>query len=209
MDARSDDYVHVFEQGEGESQKTLVMLHGTGGDERSMAGLGHALADAAAPGAAVLSIRGDVSEGGAARFFRRRAEGVYDMADLARATAKLSAFLPRVLAGYGRDPAETVAIGFSNGANIAAAVMFGDPRMLGGWALMHPLIPFTPDIEQAAGTRVMITAGEADPICPPADSRRLIEAVRASGADLTAKWYPGGHQPSQTEFADIARWLAV
>ncbi|MEM6971711.1 MAG: alpha/beta hydrolase [Pseudomonadota bacterium] len=209
MDARIDDYIHVFDQGDGTNATTLVMLHGTGGDERSMAGLGRAIADAAAPGAAVLSIRGDVSEGGAARFFRRRAEGVYDMTDLARARAKLSAFLPRALAAHGRDPGAAVAIGSSNGANIAAAVMFDAPRLLAGWALMHPLIPFSPEIGPASGARVLITAGEADPICPPGETRRLIVALEASGADLTARWYPGGHQPSQAEFTDIARWLGA
>lgn len=207
MDMGLDDYVHTVEQGEGESAATLVMLHGTGGDERQMAGLGHALADAALPGAAVMSLRGDVSEGGAARFFRRRGEGVYDMADLARATAKMASFLPRALDAHGRDPGQTVAIGFSNGANIAASVLFGEPGMLGGWVLMHPLIPFAVDMERAEGTRVLVTAGRHDPICPPAETERLVRALETSGADVTLTWYDGGHQPGQAELADIARWL--
>ncbi|MEL7347765.1 MAG: alpha/beta hydrolase [Pseudomonadota bacterium] len=205
----TDRYEHLLEQGEGESQATLVMLHGTGGNARQMADLGHALADAALPGAAVLSLQGDVLEAGMPRFFRRRGEGVYDMADLDRATRKLSDFLDVTLEAHGRDPGQAIGIGFSNGANLLANLFFARPQALGGWALLHPLIPFAPAILPAAGTRVLVTAGENDPICPPEETRRLSVAIEASGAALTTRWYPGGHAPSQQEWADLARWLAA
>ncbi|MEM6677223.1 MAG: alpha/beta hydrolase [Pseudomonadota bacterium] len=206
-DQRVEDYLHVLEQGEGESQQTLVLLHGTGGDEREMASLGHALADAALPGAAVLALRGDVLEHGMPRFFRRRAEGVYDMADLARATAKLGGFLPRVLERAGRDPAQAIGIGYSNGANILANLMFAQPRLLGGWALLHPLIPFEPAIEPAEGARVFVGAGLQDPICPPEATRALIGAIEAAGGAVETAWQPGGHQLARDELAALARWL--
>ncbi|MEM8759654.1 MAG: alpha/beta hydrolase [Pseudomonadota bacterium] len=209
MDATSDDYVHLIEQGEGESQATLVMLHGTGGNEREMASLGHALADAALPGAAVLAIRGDVLEAGMPRFFRRRAEGVYDMADLARATAKLQGFLPDALERAGRDPAQAIGIGYSNGANALANLMFSQPRALGRWALLHPLIPFEPAIDDATGTEVFIGAGLQDPICPPEQTRALIAALEQAGAEVETAWQPGGHALTQPELAALARWLAA
>ncbi|MEM6488131.1 MAG: alpha/beta hydrolase [Pseudomonadota bacterium] len=208
--AAAGDYACRFEPGEGAEPLTLVMLHGTGGDADEMAGLGRALARAAGvPGAAVLSLQGDVSEGGAARFFRRTGEGRYDMADLRRATEKMAAFLPRALAQHGRDPARAVAVGFSNGANMAASVMLQRPDLLGGWVLMHPLIPFRAEMAPATGARVLITAGERDPICPPAATRALVATVQASGATLATYWYPGGHQPTPAEVADIARWLTA
>ncbi|MEO0427973.1 MAG: alpha/beta hydrolase [Pseudomonadota bacterium] len=209
MDATSDDYVHLIEQGEGESQATLVMLHGTGGNEREMASLGHALADAALPGAAVLAIRGDMLEAGMPRFFRRRAEGVYDMADLARATAKLQGFLPRALERAGRDPAQAIGIGYSNGANALANLMFSQPRALGRWALLHPLIPFEPAIDDATGTEVFIGAGLQDPICPPDQTRALVAALEEAGSEVETAWQPGGHALTQSELAALARWLAT
>ncbi|MEO1275026.1 MAG: alpha/beta hydrolase [Pseudomonadota bacterium] len=209
MDAMTDDYVHVLEQGEGESQETLVLLHGTGGNEREMAALGHALADAALPGAAVLALRGDVLEAGMPRFFSRRAEGVYDMADLARATAKLQGFLPRVLERAGRDPMRAIGIGYSNGANALASLMFAQPSALGRWALLHPLIPFEPAIEDATGTPVFIGAGLQDPICPPEQTRALVTALEAAGAEVQTAWQPGGHALTQPELAALARWLVA
>ncbi|MEM7526867.1 MAG: alpha/beta hydrolase [Pseudomonadota bacterium] len=209
MDLVADDYIHVLEQGEGESQETLVLLHGTGGNEREMATLGHALADAALPGAAVLALRGDVSEAGMPRFFRRRAEGVYDMADLARSTAKLQGFLPSVLAEAGRDPSRAIGIGYSNGANALANLLFTAPDMLGRWALLHPLIPFEPAIAPAQGTPVFVGAGLADPICPPALTQNLIGALESAGALVTPAWQPGGHELGQQELTALARWLAT
>lgn len=207
MDAAVDDYVHLWEP--GEDARTLVLLHGTGGDERDMAGLGRMLAGAAAPGAAILSLRGDVSEGGALRFFRRRAEGVYDMDDLARATAKLDGFLARALADRGRDPARAVGIGYSNGANALASLMFAVPRRLGAWELLHPLIPFEPEVAAAEGVPVLVTAGERDPICPAPLTRRLAARLREAGADIGEHWHPGGHELRPSEVEAVAAWLGA
>ncbi|MEM7496773.1 MAG: alpha/beta hydrolase [Pseudomonadota bacterium] len=209
MDSATDDYIHVIEQGEGECQETLILLHGTGGNEREMATLGHALADAALPGAAVMALRGDVLEGGMPRFFRRRAEGVYDMADLARATAKLHGFLPRVLDRAGRDPSRAIGIGYSNGANALASLMFAAPDLLGRWALLHPLIPFELAVADATGAEVFVGAGLQDPICPPEQTRALIASLEAAGAAVETAWQPGGHALTQPELAALARWLAA
>ena len=199
-----EDYVHLFEAGEEDEARTLVLLHGTGGDERDMLGLGCAVW----PGAAMLSLRGDVSEGGALRFFRRRAEGVYDMADLARATAKLDAFLVRALAEHGRDPAKAVGIGYSNGANALASLMFRAPRRLGGWALLHPLIPFEPEIApEMAGAPVLVTAGERDPIGPAPLTRALTERLRNAGAAVMEHWHAGEHELRDSEVTALTEWL--
>src|SRR5690606_5320066 len=138
----------------------LFLFHGTGGDEHQLLSLGRELM----PEAMLVSPRGDVSEMGAARFFRRTGEGVYDMDDLARATARMSGFVRGHAAGGGK----VFGLGYSNGANILASMLFATPDLFDAAVLMHPLIPFAPEIAGSlAGRRVLITAGRRDPICPP------------------------------------------
>lgn len=165
----------------------LFLFHGTGGDERQLIPLGRDLL----PDAAIVSPRGDVSEMGAARFFRRTGEGVYDMDDLARATAKMAAFV----AAHAVDAAPVVGLGYSNGANILASVMFAKPHLFDAAVLMHPLIPFAPRMAGAlSGRRILITAGRRDPICPPNLTVRLETHLRDAGADVTVHWHDGGHE---------------
>src|SRR6056297_1757181 len=155
----------------------VVTLHGTGGDERQF----HALAQELVPGAHVISPRGDVSERGALRFFRRSGEGVYDMADLARATRAMAAFLAARRAEAGAQ--RVLAFGYSNGANILASVLFAEPALVDGAALLHPLIPFAPQARPGlAGKPVLITAGRRDPICPPAQTEALAAFLNDQGA---------------------------
>lgn len=192
----SETYEHVFEPAQNGDGRTVVLLHGTGGDERAFLRLGRMIA----PGAALLSLRGDVDENGMARFFRRVAEGVYDMDDLARATGKLDRFLTEKLPELGRDPAQAIGAGYSNGANLLANLLFEHPQRLRRMALFHPLIAWdAPAAPALAGAEALITAGERDPICPPDLTRKLDAGLRAAGAQVDMLWHEGGHELREDE----------
>lgn len=181
----------------------LLLFHGTGGDERQLAEFGAGLL----PGAHIVAPRGDVSEHGALRFFRRTGEGVYDMDDLARATAKMVRFVEERKVANG---AETViGLGYSNGANILATTLFDSPGLFDAAVLMHPQIPFTPPRQpELAGRRVLITAGRRDPICPPPATTALEAYFGGQGADTTLFWHDGGHEIGAGEREAIAAFLA-
>ncbi|TPM31746.1 alpha/beta hydrolase [Mesorhizobium sp. B2-3-5] len=176
----------------------LFVFHGTGGDENQLVSLGRDLA----PQATIVSPRGDVSEHGAARFFRRTGEGVYDMADLARATDKMTGFVKAHVGAA--KPSAVLGLGYSNGANILASLVFGAPGLFDATVLMHPLIPFEPEVKGSlAGRHILLTAGKRDPICPPNLTARLEAYLRADGADVTVEWHEGGHEvrPNEVEAA--------
>lgn len=196
-----DDYIHVDLPGAAPTAPALVLLHGTGGDETQFIELGAELM----PGARRIGVRGDVSEGGALRYFRRLAEGRYDMADLARATKKLARFVGSVKAG-----AETVTgLGYSNGANILAFVLFDRPERFDRAVLMHPLIPFAPPAQPGlAGRRILITAGRNDPIAPAAATQALADYFTAHGAEVELAWHSGGHEIRRDELLAAQRFLA-
>jgi phospholipase/carboxylesterase len=178
-------------------------FHGTGGDETQF----HGFAGQLLPGATVVSPRGDVSEMGALRYFRRTGEGVYDMGDLARRTEAMAAFLrdEKTKAGAGR----TVGLGYSNGANILAAVSFLHPDIVDEMILLHPLIPWEPAPQpDLSGRRVLITAGRRDAICPPALTERLVSWFETQDAEVTLAWHTGGHEIAQAEVDAIGRFLA-
>ncbi len=179
----------------------LFSFHGTGADEHQFARLAAELL----PEAGHIAPRGDVSEAGALRFFRRRAEGVYDMDDLAARTAKMAGFVAAAKARLG--PARVIGLGYSNGANILAAVAFHTPGLFDDLILMHPLIPFRPARAALAGTRALITAGERDPICPPALTEALAGYLREDGAEVQLHWHPGGHEIRPEEIAAAHRFL--
>jgi phospholipase/carboxylesterase len=196
-----DSHIHLFRAGADGDPRTLLMLHGTGGDEASFAELAPVLA----PGAALLSVRGNVSEHGMNRFFRRRAEGVYDMADLALRTQALGAFVEAAIRHYEIERERLIGVGYSNGANILANLLFEEPALLPAAVLMHPLIPFAPaDQPGLAGRRILITAGERDPICPPAATRALLDYFERQGASAELVFHPGGHELRESEL-DAAR----
>ncbi|HVY49954.1 MAG TPA: alpha/beta hydrolase [Devosia sp.] len=174
----------------------LFLFHGTGGDETDLLGLGHEVM----PGARLVAPRGDVTENGAPRFFRRLAMGVYDMADLARATAKMSAFMRERIAET--KPSLVAALGYSNGANILAAVLFETPDLIDRAVLMHPLIPFAPAAQpRLAHRKVLITAGRRDPIAPVQSTESLAAYFQAQGAVVTLAWHDGGHEVRPQEIA--------
>ena len=197
-----DDYRFVTQPGT-EDGALLFLFHGTGGDEHQLIQLGLAVA----PGATLIAPRGDVSEYGAARFFRRTGEGVYDMDDLARATDKMAAFVRKQAKAEGKQ--RLIGLGYSNGANILASVIFANPDLFDAAVLMHPLIPFEPQINGSlAGKRVLITAGRRDPICPPEITSRLEAWLKDARADVVLEWHNGGHELRETEIAAARIFLA-
>jgi predicted esterase/catechol 2,3-dioxygenase-like lactoylglutathione lyase family enzyme len=184
---------------------TLLLLHGTGGDEDDLVPLGRALL----PGAGLLSPRGKVMERGMPRFFRRIADGVFDQEDLARRTDDLAAFVEAAAATYHLPRDGMVAVGFSNGANIAASLLLRRPGVLRGAVLLSPMVPFEPSEPlDLAGTSVFIGAGRADTMVPPGQVERLAEILRGAGAEVTLHWDSGGHEVSR-EVVDAAQaWIA-
>lgn len=183
---------------------TLLLLHGTGGDENDLLPLGPLLA----PGAALLSPRGMVLENGMPRFFRRLAEGVLDEEDIRRRSAELAGFVARAATFYDFDPKRVVAAGFSNGANIAAAMLLLQPDTLAGAILFHAMVPLVPDtLPELHGRPVLLTAGRMDPLVPGAESERLAKLLERAGAEVTLDWQPGGHTITRAEIETAAGWL--
>ena len=184
---------------------TLLLLHGTGGDENDLLPLGRGLL----PGAGMLSPRGKVLERGAPRFFRRLAEGVFDQEDLALRTEELAQFIEAAAATYGLERDGIVAVGFSNGANIAGSLLLRRPGILRGAVLLSPMVPFEPDSSPSLeGTSVFLGAGRNDPIASPAHVERLAAILREAGADVTVFWQPGGHTVTKDELEAAQRWMA-
>ncbi len=181
----------------------IFAFHGTGGDENQFFDLAQQLV----PGAGVVSPRGDVSEMGAARFFRRTAEGVYDMDDLARRTSAMADF---VAAHKTQNPGAPVyGFGYSNGANILASVAMTQPDLFERIGLLHPLIPWEPEAVPAlAGKRILVTAGKHDPICPWPLSQQLIDWFATQGAQVTTEVHDGGHELRQPELLALQTLLA-
>lgn len=196
----SENYFTKDHAGQGPDAPTLVLLHGTGGDENQFFNLGRQLL----PRARLVAIRGDVSEGGALRYFRRTGEGVYDMDDLALRTEKMAGFLK----GLGTQR-PLIGLGYSNGANILASVMMAHPELIDAGVLMHPLIPWEPEpVEGLDGRHVLITAGRRDPICPAPRTQALADWFARQGAQTEVAWHEGGHEIVQSELAAIAGFLA-
>ena len=198
-------FVHRFLPG-APDRPVLLLLHGTGGDESDLLPLGEALA----PGAARLSPRGKVLENGMPRFFRRLAEGVFDLEDLRRRTDELADFVSSAMAHYGLGERRPVAVGFSNGANIAAALLLLRPTILGGALLMRPMVPLVPEtLPDLSGVRVQINAGQVDPLVPPPQSEALEKLLANAGAKVTTTWIAGGHALTREDL-DVGRsWFGI
>jgi phospholipase/carboxylesterase len=193
-----DSYVHATLPGE---DALVFAFHGTGGDERQFLPLARSIW----PQAEIVAPRGDVSEHGALRFFRRTADGVYDFEDLARRTGAMTAF---VAAHKARSPGRrTIGVGYSNGANILTSVALAEPGLFDDVALLHPLIPWRPkDDSRLAALRVLITAGRRDPICPERQTLALAEFWSAQGARLRLEWHEGGHELRESEVEALNSW---
>lgn len=196
-----NEYISFVREGVAGSP-VVIAFHGTGGNEHQFTGL----IDQMMPDAGIVAPRGDVSEFGANRFFRRTGEGVYDMDDLHLRTEKMLGFISEVRE---QNPGrEIYALGYSNGANILASMLFRDPSLFDRAALMHPLIPWTPEPQPAlSGKRILITVGEVDPISPLKLSKSLIEWFKAQGADVDALIAPGGHEIRPAELEALSAFL--
>ena len=193
------DYTIVDIPGASDGAPAFFLFHGTGGDEHQFTDLAAELK----PGARRIGVRGDVSEGGALRYFKRVGEGRYDMADLARATKKLATWVPSVA-----PSSERIALGYSNGANIIAATLFEAPETFDVAVVMHPLIPFTPAPQPGLkGKKIIITAGRRDPIAPPHSAELLVAYLKEQGADVTLFWHEGGHEIRREELLAVLDFL--
>jgi phospholipase/carboxylesterase len=198
------EFTHQFVPGEGGTTTTLVLLHGTGGDEHDLLPLGRALHQSAA----LLSLRGRVLEGSMPRFFRRFAEGRFDLDDVRVRAGELAAFLDEAATVYRLERDQMVAVGYSNGANIAHATMLLHPRALAGAALLHAQFVLAPDpLPSLAGCAVFLAAGEADPIVPLAEARRLVDTLAAAGATVTPFWSRGGHALTGDDVSHARAWV--
>jgi phospholipase/carboxylesterase len=204
MTAPALGWTHRFAPAARPGLPPLLLLHGTGGNEDDLLPLGERLL----PGAALLSPRGQVMERGMPRFFRRIAEGVFDLEDLRRRTGELAEFVTAARGEYGLG-SPPVAVGFSNGANIAAALLLLRPGTLGGALLLRPMVPLVPDpLPQLGGVPVQINAGVADPIVTPEQSEALAALLRQAGASVSLDWVKVGHTLSPTDLEIGARFLA-
>ncbi|WP_026678979.1 alpha/beta hydrolase [Fictibacillus gelatini] len=196
---------HFFHKGKDINQPTFLLLHGTGGTETDLLPVAGMIDDSAS----VLGVRGNVSENGMPRFFRRLAEGVFDEEDLIFRTRELNEFIDQAAVRHGFDRDNVIAIGYSNGANIAASLLFHYEHALGGAILFHPMVPRRGmDLPNLTGTPVFIGAGTNDPICKPEETKELAERLERAGASVDIGWENFGHQLTHSEVQKAAAWYA-
>jgi phospholipase/carboxylesterase len=195
--------IHLFDKGTDPGAPTLVLFHGTGGTERDLIGLARRIS----PHSSVLSLRGNVSENGMPRFFRRLAEGVFDLEDLAFRTKEVHDYLQQAADDYGLDRERFVAVGYSNGANIAGSLLFHYRHAFRGAILHHPMVPIRgvqlPDL---SGIPIFVGAGRNDPICAPSETEELEKLLQEAGATVQVHWESFGHQLTATEAAAASAW---
>jgi predicted esterase len=200
-------FQHVFQPASSApaDAPTLLLLHGTGGNEHDMLPLGGLM-----PGANLLSPRGQVLERGMPRFFRRLAEGVFDVPDLRQRAADLAAFVTSAAHAYGFDAGRVYAMGYSNGANIASATALLHPGILRGAVLFRGMVPLEPDpLPTLTGFRVLLSNGRMDPTVSPQETERLATLLQRAGADVELHWQPADHQLMPTDFSAARTWLAA
>jgi predicted esterase len=198
-------FTHVYHPPASPGGPTLLLLHGTGGNEHDLVPLAADLL----PGAGVLSPRGKVLERGMPRFFRRLSEGVFDLDDLRQRTAELADFIIEARARYKLNDSRTIAVGFSNGANVAASLLLLRPGTLHRAILFRAMVPIVPDpLPSENSTAVLISNGRVDPLVPVAETDRLASLLRDTGADVTVSWQQAGHQLVQADMSTARTWLS-
>lgn len=194
---------HIFQKGTDREAPVLLLLHGTGGTENDLI----PLAELISPGSSVLSVRGNVLENGMPRFFRRLSEGIFDEEDLIFRTKELNDFLDQAAVDYGFDRKQVVAVGYSNGANIAASLLFHYSDALRGAILHHPMVPRRGiELPDLAGVPIFIGAGSNDNMCPPNETRDLDGILTGAGAQVTVHWEAFGHQLTSSEVKAAGIW---
>jgi|SRR5918993_3542852 predicted esterase len=199
-------FVHRFVPGVRPGAAPLLLLHGTGGNEDDLVSLGRTLA----PDAPLLSPRGQVLENGMPRFFRRHAEGVFDLDDLRLRARELAGFITEARSAYQLGQIAPIAVGFSNGANMAAALLLLHPGSLSGGLLLRPMVPLVPDPLPALNqVGVLIAAGRHDPIVYPSQSQELAELLGRAGAEVTLHWSEAGHNLTSDDLEAAERWMAA
>jgi predicted esterase len=198
-------FVHKFVPPSGGSPLTLLLLHGTGGNESDLIQLGHELS----PGAALLSPRGRVLENGMPRFFRRLGEGIFDINDLTDQTHNLAVFAREASKAYGFPLGKVIAVGYSNGANIAGSTLILHPETLAGAVLFRPMVPFVPEtMPRLSRKPILILAGTRDSIVPKDETERLAGLLERADADVTTRWADATHGITGGEVSGAREWLS-
>jgi predicted esterase len=196
------DFLHEFVP--GNSNRTLLLLHGTGGNERDLIPLGRELD----PDASLLSPRGKILENGMPRFFRRLAEGVFDLEDLKTRTNELADFVAGAVRHYKLSAEDIVGVGYSNGANIAASMLLLRPEIMHAAILFRAMVPLIPDkLPDLSSVRVWIGAGDHDPIIPASETKRLADLLRRAGADMTIRFAEAAHGLTNDDLNAARHWL--
>jgi len=196
------DFIHEFVQ--GASSRTLLLLHGTGGNERDLIPLGRELD----PNASLLSPRGKILESGMPRFFRRLAEGVFDLEDLKTRTNELADFVADAVRHYKLAADQVVGVGYSNGANIAASMLLLRPEIMHAAILFRAMVPLVPDkMPELSSVQVWIGAGDQDPIIPPSETQRLVELLRRAGVEVTIRFFHAGHGLTNSQHRTAGLWI--
>jgi phospholipase/carboxylesterase len=196
------DFLHEFVT--GNSSRTLLLLHGTGGNERDLLPLGRELD----PNASLLSPRGKILENGMPRFFRRLAEGVFDLEDLKTRTNELADFVTAAVRHYKLDADHIVGVGYSNGANIAASMLLLRPEIMYSAILFRAMVPLIPDkLPDLSSVHIWIGAGDQDSIIPTSETQRLVELLRSAGADVIIRFFNAGHGLTNGEIETAEQWL--
>ena len=206
MSASQLEFNHRFVPGSRPGATPLLLLHGTGGDENDLLSLGQELA----PGSPLLSPRGQVLENGMPRFFRRLAEGVFDLDDLKFRAGQLARFVGQARQTYGLAGVPPIGVGFSNGANMAAALLLLHPGTLGSALLFRPMVPLVPDpLPSLKDVRVLIAGGRQDPIARPDQTQALADLLQRAGADVSLHWSRAGHGLTREDLEAGERWMSV
>ena len=199
------EFIHIFQPPAMRGGPILLLLHGTGGNEHGLV----PLAETLLPAAGILSPRGRVLERGMPRFFRRLAEGVFDIDDLKLRTAELADFITASAAKHRFATGNVTAVGFSNGANIAGALLLLRPDTLGAAVLFRAMVPLMPEtVPNIPATPVLISNGKMDPLVSVEETERLAALLRSAGADVTTAWQNAGHELTDRDVITAREWLA-
>ena len=200
-------FIHRFippHSNANESKQTLLLLHGTGGTEDDLIPLGNELA----PNASILSVRGRVLENGMPRFFRRLEEGVFDLEDLKMRTDELAEFITKSSSKYMFDEKRIIAVGYSNGANIAASLLLRRPESLAGAILFRAMVPYSPTVmPDLSNKSIILLEGLYDPIVSTAEAQRLLEIFTNAQSNVTLKWQDSGHNLTNEDIIAAKKWL--